>query len=176
MLDGVFSKNADGGVLSFERYIDRPVDKVWAALTVPERVADWCGGGAEIDLRIGGVFRIRWAAEMGVVNGEITALQPPTLLEYSWHEPAVAVAASRVRWTLSQVGDGCRLKLEHIFPSIDPKSATEFAAGWDDIIRAIGRAADGEATPMDAEGQKQREAAYAAKFGIERAASTEAKA
>lgn len=165
MLDGVFSRESDGGVLSFERYIDRPVDKVWAALTVPERVADWCGASAEIDLRIGGVFRIHWPEGMGVMNGEITALQPPMLLEYTWHEPAVAaVPASRVRWTLAQEGPGCRLKLEHIFTSIDTKSVTEFAAGWDDIIAAVGRAADGEATPTDTEGHKEREAGYAAKF------------
>jgi len=165
MLDGVFSRNVDGGVLSFERHIDRPVDKVWAALTIPERVADWCGNGAEVDLRIGGVFRIHWPDGMGVMNGEITALEPPQLLEYTWHEPAVAVPASRVRWTLSPDGAGCQLKLEHIFTSIDPKSATEFAGGWDGILAAIVRAADGEATPMDTEGYKQREAAYAAKFG-----------
>lgn len=166
MLDGLFSRDADGGVLSFERYIDRSVDKVWAALTIPERVADWCGNAAEIDLRIGGVFRIHWPDGMGVMNGEITAVQPSQLLEYTWHEPSVAVPASRVRWTLSPQGAGCRLKLEHIFTSIDPKSATEFAAGWDDIIGAIGRAADGEATPADTEGQKRREAAYAAKFAV----------
>jgi len=40
-----------------------------------------------------------------------------------------------------------------------------FAAGWDDIIAAVGPAADALATGMDLAGCKAREAAYAAKFG-----------
>jgi uncharacterized protein YndB with AHSA1/START domain len=164
MLDGVFVRERDGGVLSFERYIDRPIEKVWAALTTPERIADWCGNAAEVDLRVGGTFRIFWPEGMGVMNGEITVLEPPRRLEYTWHEPSIPAAASRVRWTLSPKGAGCDLKLEHIFTSIDPKSVSEFAGGWDDIMAAVGLAADGQASRMDTEGYKQREAGYAAKF------------
>jgi uncharacterized protein YndB with AHSA1/START domain len=166
MLDGVFLADGSGGVLSFERHIDRPVDKVWAALTIPERVADWCGNAAEIDLRLGGVFCIHWPDGMGVMNGVITALEPPRRLEYSWHEPTVKLQASKVRWTLSPDGGGCRLTLEHIFTEVDRKSVTEFAAGWHDLYDAIVRAADGLASTMDFEGYTQLQAGYAEKLGV----------
>jgi uncharacterized protein YndB with AHSA1/START domain len=165
MLDGEFVPNGEGGALSFERRLDKSVEKVWAALTVAERVADWCGNKAEIDLRLGGAFRIVWPENMGEMTGVITALKPHTLLEYSWFEPNVKVAASRVRWTLKPDGAGCILRLDHIFDVIDPKSVTEFAGGWDDLIVAVENAADRRATPPDLAGQKDREARYAAKFG-----------
>ena len=166
MLDGEFVADGAGGALSFERRLARPVEKIWAALTIPERVADWCGGGAEIDLRLGGVFRIFWPKDMGVMNGVITALDPPRLLEYSWHEPTVKVPASRVRWTLTSDGDGCRLKLEHIFTDVDRMSVTEFAGGWHDIINHVVNASDGVATEMNMEGYKLLQVGYAEKFGV----------
>jgi len=165
MLDGEFVADGAGGVLLFERRLDRPVEKIWAALTIPERVADWCGNSAEIDLRLGGVFRISWPEGMGVMNGVITALDPPRLIEYSWHEPSVKVPASKVRWTLSPDGEGCRLKLEHIFTEVDRKSVTEFAGGWHDIINDVVRASDGLAAAFNGVNHKALEAGYAEKFG-----------
>jgi uncharacterized protein YndB with AHSA1/START domain len=166
MLDGEFLADGAGGVLTFERRLDRPVEKIWAALTIPERVADWCGGGAEIDLRVGGVFRILWPKDMGVMNGVITVLDPPHLLEYSWHEPTVKLPASKVRWTLSPDGDGCQLRLEHSFADVDRMSVTEFAGGWHDIIDQIVGASDGVAAELDVGGYKQLQAGYVEKFGV----------
>jgi len=165
MLDGEFQADGAGGVLSFERRLARPVEKIWAALTLPERVGDWCGNAAEIDLRLGGVFRIQWPEGMGVMDGVITALEPMRLLEYRWYEPTVKVPASRVRWTLSPDGDGCRLRLEHIFTEVDRKSATEYAGGWHDIIEHVLRASDGLASTMDVASYKRLEAGYTEKFG-----------
>jgi uncharacterized protein YndB with AHSA1/START domain len=163
MLDGHFSKRGDGGVLSFERHIDRPIEKVWAALTIAERVSDW-SGHAEIDLRVGGRFHITWPNDMGEMNGVITACEPPTLLEYSWHEPTVKLPPSKVRWTLKPDGAGCFLTLQHIYETIDADSVADFAGGWDGIIDDMVRAADGLATPMDNEAFKVRKAGYMAKF------------
>ena len=41
----------------FHRHLRAPVEKVWAALTTPERLADWFAN-AEIDLRVGGILRL----------------------------------------------------------------------------------------------------------------------
>ena len=166
MLDGEFMADGAGGVLSFERRLPRPIEKIWAALTIPERVTDWCSGGAEIDLRLGGVFRILWPNDMGVMDGVITQLDPPRLLEYSWYEPTVKVPPSKVRWTLTPDGDGCRLRLEHIFTDVDGMSVTEFAGGWHDIIDQIVGASDGVAAELNVGGYKTFQAGYAEKFGV----------
>ena len=41
----------------FRRRYTKPVAKVWAALTTPERLEDWFGA-AKIDLRVGGTLHI----------------------------------------------------------------------------------------------------------------------
>ena len=166
MLDGEFVADGAGGALTFERRLDRPIDKIWAALTIPERVAHWCGNAAEIDLHVGGVYRIFWPEGMGVMNGVIIALDPPRLLEHTWHEPTVNAPPSKVRWTLSPDGDGCRLRLEHIFSEIDRNSVTEFAGGWHDIIDALVPAGDGVASERSTGGYKVLQAGYAEKFGV----------
>ena len=166
MLDGEYISEGAGGTLTFERRLARPIEKIWAALTIPERVADWCGGGAEIDLRVGGDFRIVWPKDMGVMNGVITQLDPPRLLEYSWDEPTVKTAPSKVRWTLTADGDGCRLRLEHVFTDVDRSSVTEFAGGWHDIIGHFVDAADGVRVVDGASGYKTLQQGYAQKFRV----------
>jgi hypothetical protein len=44
----------------FRRHLRAPVQKVWAALTIPERLADWFAT-ATIDLRVGGSIHVGWA-------------------------------------------------------------------------------------------------------------------
>src|SRR5258708_19567017 len=44
----------------FRRRYTKPVAKVWAALTTPERLEDWLGA-ANIDLRVGGNLHLTFA-------------------------------------------------------------------------------------------------------------------
>ena len=41
MEDGTLTKTDDGYALRFERDLAHPVDKVWAALTQPDRMKGW---------------------------------------------------------------------------------------------------------------------------------------
>ena len=41
----------------FHRHYAKPIEKVWAALTTPERLADWLAD-AEIELRLGGRIQL----------------------------------------------------------------------------------------------------------------------
>jgi uncharacterized protein YndB with AHSA1/START domain len=54
-LDGSVERTADGWVVVFDRNIDKPPEKLWSALTDPERLANWLGD-VEVDLRVGGKF------------------------------------------------------------------------------------------------------------------------
>ncbi|HUX84169.1 MAG TPA: SRPBCC family protein [Chitinophagaceae bacterium] len=102
----------DGGyTVQFERLLPHPPEKVWGALTVTENLALWLGE-MEIDLRQGGRIRIRFPHSQDEVLGEITALVPGALLEYTWESRETR--ASLVRWELTQQeGDHCRLLLRH---------------------------------------------------------------
>jgi uncharacterized protein YndB with AHSA1/START domain len=93
----------------FERLIPRPIDTVWAALTVPERLAGWLGQPADLDLRVGGRYFVRFAgaANDDGVYGVITAIEPPRLLAYDWNDTG---GDTSLYWELTSEPEGCRLE------------------------------------------------------------------
>jgi len=167
MLDGTYSETGEGVVLAFERRMERSIDKIWAVLTVPERIADWMGE-AEIDLRVGGRFNLRWHDDKGAMTGVITALDPPRLFEHTWEEN-IGAPVSRVRWTLAPDGDGCRVRLAHIFTSVEGKHLIGFAGGWEDFLDIIPIVADGIANHGDMDNTRRLMRGYAEKFGVDAA-------
>jgi uncharacterized protein YndB with AHSA1/START domain len=143
-LDGSVRKTEDGGfIVAFDRLTDRPPARVWAALTDPKILANWLGD-VELDLRIGGPFIIRFRRMSVVMTGQITALDPGRMLEYTWSENW-GMPTSKVRWEVSPADSGCRLKLSHTFTSecvLD--EVVGFAGGWHAFLDAIPTAADGK--------------------------------
>lgn len=146
MLDGKLLPGPHGGsIVAFERRIDRPVEKVWAALTVPERVSDWLAS-ADIVLEVGGRYDLRFHDSDDAMAGAITRLEPPHLLELTWRENDGS--ESTLLWTLEADGDGCRLNLVHTFPT-DVRDVPGFVSGWHQHLDAVTAACDGAATPWD---------------------------
>jgi uncharacterized protein YndB with AHSA1/START domain len=165
LLDGTYSETADGVVLAFDRYMDHPVEMLWAVLTDPARIADWMGR-AQIDLRVGGAFHLEWHGGDGEMKGVITACEPPRLFEHTWDEGG-GVARSRVRWRLTPEGTGCRLALTHTFPKIDGQNLIGFAGGWADFLDVIPRVAAGATDHGSHESYQRLRRGYAEKFGVE---------
>src|SRR5258708_17582967 len=66
----------------FRRRYTKPVAKVWAALTTPERLEDWLGA-ANIDLRVGGKLHLTFA-NGGSTQITITPVDAPPVLGWSW--------------------------------------------------------------------------------------------
>jgi len=143
-LDGTVSKTEDGGfVVAFDRSLDRPPARVWAALTDAKILANWLGD-VEVDLRIGGAYIIRFRRMSVVMTGEITRLEPGRVLEYTWTEN-FGMPTSQIRWEIHPTDTGCRLKLAHTFGSecvLD--EVLGFLGGWHALLDAIPGASDGE--------------------------------
>lgn len=161
-LDGSVQKTTDGGfVVAFDRPIDRPVAKVWSALTDPKILANWLGD-VELDLRLGGAYVIRFRKLSVVMNGTITALEPGRLLEYTWQEN-YGMPVSKVRWEVEPAASGCRLKLTHTFTAECVLSEiVGFAGGWHAFLNAIPTAADGEF--VEYADEKDLDAGYRARY------------
>lgn len=148
MTDGDFE-------MRFERRIPRPAEKVWAALTIPERVADWFGEPVEIDLRVGGKFRVLFpGGKDDMVEGTIIAFDPPRLLALEWFGTA---GDTIIRWELTPLDGACRLVFHQT--GLNAWWFLGGAAGWkgfvDDVVSV---AQDGKAIP-EAPGAHQREVA-----------------
>ncbi len=79
---GTVPKRADGYQLRFERHLRHPVEKVWSALTTPGQLAQWLAPG-EIELSLGGRVSLAFTDGDSVIDGRVSAIAPPRLLEFS---------------------------------------------------------------------------------------------
>ena len=126
----------EGASLELVRRLRQPIDKVWAALTTPERLTAWMGVewlGEAGPLRIGAPFDYRFANTDLESRGRVLVLDPPRVLEHSWFEniPPAAV----VRWALEPDGGGCVLTLTH--RAGPPEDGPRTAAGWTQLLESL---------------------------------------
>jgi uncharacterized protein YndB with AHSA1/START domain len=129
--------------LRFERRFAHPAERVWRAITEPEQLREWFPAVVTFDLTPGAklVFaptaeqRRRYdLPEVSAPNGEITQVDPPRLLEYTWGEEIL-------RWELTADGDGCRLVFTNVFDDRD--SAAPAGAGWHAGLEVVEAQLDG---------------------------------
>jgi len=160
-LDGTLSETEGGGmIVRFERVIDRPVPKAWAALTDPAILKNWLGK-VEIEPRVGGKFSLHFHDSDAKMDGTITTFEPERVLEFTWLEN-YGMPPSLCRWELSPAGTGCRLVLTHRFPpGCKRTDVIPFLGGWEAFVDVITEACDGgfvpykDDKPMTAEYKKR---------------------
>jgi uncharacterized protein YndB with AHSA1/START domain len=112
-MDGTVHTVAASTVIRFARDLDHPIGTVWAALTEPDQLQQWLAAPAEIELRVGG--RVHLVPGQLTVDSTVTALDPPHLLKYGWHDRAGDDV--KVRWELTSQGGGTRLVFTETFPT-----------------------------------------------------------
>lgn len=135
------TESADTLQVVFHRRYRHPVEKVWAALTIPERLADWFTN-AEVDLRVGGHLRLEGNG-MRPVEVRITICEPPRVLAWVW---TIAGHDTFVRFDLAPEADGCALTLTH---SGVPRTGAGVRAGWHALLEALPDAIEGRATAWE---------------------------
>lgn len=124
----------------FRRRYGKPVAKVWAALTTPERLADWFGA-AKIDLRVGGTLHLAFPNGKSV-EVSITRVEAPRVFGWSW---TIDGLDTSVLFELALDGDGCQLTLTH--SGLSPRGrGTGVRAGWHAILEGLADSLDGRAT------------------------------
>jgi uncharacterized protein YndB with AHSA1/START domain len=98
--------------LHFEATYPHPIERVWAAITTPEAIAEWLMANDFAPV-LGHRFQFRSQPQPGwngIVDCEVTALEPPTLLAYSWRGSSLdTVLTIRLR----EVPGGTHLTLDH---------------------------------------------------------------
>jgi uncharacterized protein YndB with AHSA1/START domain len=63
--------------------VDRPLDRVWDAITTAEGLGTWFGNAAEVDLRVGGSVKLRWDSGDAAAL-RIERIEPKTVFGYTW--------------------------------------------------------------------------------------------
>ena len=162
--DGVVRKTGeDEYEIVFRRRIRKPLERVWAALTVPERIADWLANATiEPRLEVGARFALHFPTQDYRMVGRIVALDPPLLIAWTWPDPNAPEGAQPgvVRFELSPDGDGCVLTLTN--PHLARVGLENVAAGWHTHLEGLPGAADGVHIPWSADSEAVHEARYAA--------------
>ncbi|HLY80427.1 MAG TPA: SRPBCC family protein [Caulobacteraceae bacterium] len=160
--DGEVRLNSDGYEIVFVRRLSKPVEKVWAALTVPERIADWLAPATiDPDLRVGARFNLDFGDGKHRTAGEIVALQPGRLFAWTWPASADERGAvpTVVRFELAPAGQGCKLTLTSRGPGLPHPGEL---AGWHTHLEGLEGAADGVRTPLNLEHEAVHERRYEA--------------
>lgn len=99
-MDAMVKKVNGAHELRYERHLQHPVAKVWAALAQPERFAEWLAE-REGDLVPGGNVRLRWLntddqGNTAVATGRVTVVDPPRVLAFDTD------IHGRLRWELER--------------------------------------------------------------------------
>jgi deazaflavin-dependent oxidoreductase (nitroreductase family) len=152
-MDGTVHTAAATTVVRFERHLGHPIGKVWGALTQPHQLQQWLASAAEIELRVGG--RVHLLPGQLTVDSTVTALDPPHLLEYGWHDRSNENV--KVRWELTPHDGGARLAFTETFPTTladaDQVSGgpAELAA-WHLVLDRLEATLDGQQPNLSSDG------------------------
>jgi uncharacterized protein YndB with AHSA1/START domain len=160
--NGQIRKTEEGYEIVFVRRLARPIEKVWAALTVPERIADWF-----TDMRFSPRVELGADVELSfedspshMIGGKVVAFDPPRLFAWTW--PHETHPRSVVRCVLEPDGDGCILTFSQ--SGMGAKHLTGTAAGWHVFLGGLEGAAEGVRTLGSIEREKLLRPAYEAQL------------
>ena len=115
-----------------------PLEEVFRAWTDPDLIGEWMSpvgtAAAEVDLRVGGRFRVVMSGRGMVIEhtGEYLHVEPPHRLMFTWRSPYTGDEPSVVTVALSAAAGGTALVLTH---ARLPRDAVEsHGQGWGEML------------------------------------------
>ncbi|WP_394937650.1 SRPBCC family protein [Psychromicrobium sp. YIM B11713] len=157
---GSIERTADGGIVRFDRLLAFSLEDVWAAITEPDRLADWwppMAADITVDLREGGKIVFAWPdADFPSMEFTIVRLEVPTLLEHTHTGPG-----SWMRWELEATERGTRLLATYFVPDLDLALERGDLLGLHHSLDRLIPALSGQPAGWDNEAFNELRAAYA---------------
>ncbi len=136
----------DTHTLVFERQIAHPREKVWRALTQSWLIEEWLMPN-DFVARVGHCFTVRaqplpgWS---GVTHCEVTLVQEPSQLAYSWGNGTESAngLVTHITWTLQERDGGTLLRMEQSgFRPSDGISFERMGGMWPRILAQLDQVA-----------------------------------
>ncbi len=158
---GTYERQGDHVDVRFERHYPRPPEKVWRALTDPERLADWMGA-SRVEPYVGGIFETMLDG-IRPMKGRVLVWDPPRTLELQWsngHAPD-----STVRYELTSEGDGTRVILIH--RHMPYATSALMLPGWHTYLDRLAQALAGEVPPDLDTRWRQMQAVYVEHYRLQ---------
>jgi len=156
--------SADERTLVLTRDYPHSIERVWAAVSTPARIADWMGvewlGDEGAALHEGAHFDYRFANSDMESRAHVLRYEPPHLIEHSWFENVPP--HGRVRWVLEEVKGGTRLTLTHFLPIFEEAPRT--GSGWTMLLESLAKSLGDDPAELD---WRELRDHYAERFGPE---------
>jgi len=133
--------------------ISAPLSRVFEALTDPDQLVRWFTDAScpvkswQMDARLGGKYSYATEKANFDVNGvdefkchgEITEIDPPRLLVYTWSgnwhlDPA---RKTIVRWELTPTASGTHVKVTHSGLAEEPAARADYSGGWPGVVEKL---------------------------------------
>lgn len=139
------SESAAGLTLIVRRVIAAPPQFLFEAWTEPRHLLAWWGPqgvrccAAEIDLRVGGAYRIGNRLPDGTVlwiEGQFEAIEPPKRLVYSWRVTPGSGAVERVTVRFEPRGEDTEVVIAHERIA-DQTIRARHEAGWNGCLDGL---------------------------------------
>lgn len=132
---GKVSKTADGYQVRFERHFHHPIEKVWQAITDPEKMKYWFTD-IDMDYREGGKMTVHFRNEAkDISHGKILKIDEPHFFSWSWENELA-------EWELTAEGNTTHVVLT--YSRIERKFATKAPAGVHTLLERLEGALDGK--------------------------------
>jgi uncharacterized protein YndB with AHSA1/START domain len=144
------SSDRHSATLVVRRMISAPPEKLFAAWTEPEHLIHWWGPegvscpAAEIDLRVGGTYRIANRFPDGTlmwIAGVFEVVEPPHRLIYTWRLESQAKAVERVTVCFEPHNSSTEVIITHERIA-DSASRTRHEHGWNGCLDGLVRYAE----------------------------------
>ncbi len=133
--------------LVVRRTIAASAERLFGAWTDPKQLADWWGPlgvtceGAEVDLRVGGSYRISNRLPDGRVvwiSGTYEIVDPPRKLVYSWRLADATGSVERVTVRFDPKKDGTEVTVLHERVA-DAETKTQHEQGWHGCLDSLAK-------------------------------------
>ncbi|QCF25231.1 SRPBCC family protein [Hydrocarboniclastica marina] len=154
---GTLRKVPGGYEARLKRLIDHDRHRVWSMLTCSELLCQWLAPGS-VEPVLGGRVRIDFAASGSTIDSTVSAIDVPSVLEYSWSSGNEPVRP--VRWELAGNDECTELKLILRLPENDDPARA--CAGWDTHLEMLLAAMEGVSISFPVQRYRKAREAFAA--------------
>jgi uncharacterized protein YndB with AHSA1/START domain len=140
--------------------ISAPPSRVFEALTNPALLLRWFNDAScpvklwQMDARLGGSYcyetgkgtRMVNGVDEFTIHGEITEIDPPRLLVYTWianwHRDKDM--KTMVRWDLTPTESGTHVKVTHSGLAQEPEASADYSGGWTSVVEKLKQFTEGK--------------------------------
>jgi uncharacterized protein YndB with AHSA1/START domain len=140
-MHGTYDTIENRPALRFERRLNHPVEKVWRAITEPERLKAWFPSAVSGPVEAGAELTFTFEGhDVPPMHGTVTEHEPPRRLAFYWGD-------DHLRFELEPQGESTVLRFTCLLDA-ENKAARD-AAGWHSCLDRLEAALAGEDAAED---------------------------